>query len=70
MARGGMSSERIASTLGIEIEVFSAWVSRLDAARALDPETVDNLLYPPKQPPPPPRHDPRVIAERVFEAAE
>jgi hypothetical protein len=74
MSSGGMSSERIASALGIPPEVFTAWVSRLMAASALDPQAVDRLLYPPKpvaaQPPPPARRDPRIIAERVFEAAE
>jgi hypothetical protein len=54
--------------------VFTAWVSRLAAANALDPQAVDRLLYPPKPiavaPPPPPPHDPRIIAERFFEAAE
>ena len=74
MSYGRMSSERIASALGISPMVFTAWVSRLAAANALDPQAVDRLLYPPKPiavaPPPPPPHDPRIIAERFFEAAE
>jgi hypothetical protein len=72
-----MSAERIASALGITTGVYTAWVYRLMAARALDPQAVEQLLYPPKpvavQPPPPsppPRRDPRIIAERVFEAAD
>jgi hypothetical protein len=74
MSSGGMSSERIDSALGIPAEVFTAWVSRLSAARALDPQAADLLLYPPKplavQPPPVPPRDPRILAERFFEAAE
>ena len=73
MANAGMSSERIAAALGISLEVFTAWTSRLRAANELDPQAVENLLYPPRpaavQLPPPPR-DPRIIAERYFEAAE
>jgi hypothetical protein len=72
MSYGGMSSERIAAALGITTEGFAAWTSRLAAANALDPETVDRLLYPPRpvaiKPPPPPR-DPRIIAERMFAVA-
>jgi hypothetical protein len=69
-----MSSERIAAALGISPGVFTAWVSRLEAARALDPEAVDRLLYPPKPvavPPPqqPPPRDPRIVADRIFAAA-
>jgi hypothetical protein len=74
MSYGGMSSERIAAALGISRLVFTAWISRLAAVRALDPEAVEMLLYPPKpravQPPPPPPRDPRILAERFFEAAE
>jgi hypothetical protein len=73
MSWGGMPSKRIASALGIPPEVFTLWVFRLAAVRALDPQAVENLLYPPRpvavQPPPPPR-DPRILAERFFEAAE
>jgi hypothetical protein len=69
-----MPSGRIAAALGISLEVFTGWVSRLEAVRALDPEAVDRLLYPPKpvavKAPPPRQHDARVIAERMFEAAE
>jgi hypothetical protein len=71
MSLGGMSSERIASALGIPPEVFTAWASRLSAARALDPQAADRLLYPPKPlavQPPPPLRDPRIVAERIFEA--
>jgi transposase-like protein len=70
MSLGGMSSERIASALGISPEVFTAWGSRLRAARALDPQAVDRLLYPPKPvavQPPPPQREPRIVAERIFE---
>jgi hypothetical protein len=70
-----MPSERIAAALGISLELFTGWVSRLEAVRALDPEAVDRLLYPPPpvavQPPrrEPPR-DPRIVAERMFATAE
>jgi hypothetical protein len=74
MAGGGMSSERIASALGIPPGVFTSWCSQLAAARALDPEAVELLLYPPLpravQPPPPPPRDPRIVAERIFATAE
>jgi transposase-like protein len=73
MANGGMSSERIAAAVGISHGVYTSWVSRLMAARALDPEAVDDLLYPPKPvpvQPPPAQRDPRIVAERIFEAAE
>jgi hypothetical protein len=74
MAHGGMRAERIASVLGISPVVYTAWTSRLAAVRALDPEAVELLLFPPRPvavaPPPPPPHDPRIIAERYFEAAE
>jgi transposase-like protein len=73
MSWGGMSPQRIASALGIPAEVFTAWVSRLSAARALDPQAADLLLYPPRpvavQPQQPPR-DPRILAERMFAQAE
>jgi hypothetical protein len=69
MSSGGMASERIAAALGISPEVFTAWNSRLVAVRALDDTAVDRLLYPPnpRPPPPPPPHDPRIVAERIFE---
>jgi hypothetical protein len=74
MAGGGMPSERIAAAVGISHEVFTAWVSRLAAAAALDPQAVELLLYPPRpvavQPSPPPPRDPRILAERFFETAE
>jgi transposase-like protein len=73
MAHGGMAPDRIAAALGISPGVLTAWVSRLEAVRALSPEDVEMLLYPPKPravQPPPPRHDPRIIAEHYFEAAE
>jgi hypothetical protein len=74
MSYGGMSSERIAAALGITTEGFAAWTSRLAAANALDPETVDRLLYSPKPravqaPHSPPTLDCRIVAERIFEAA-
>jgi hypothetical protein len=66
-----MPHDRIAAAVGIPIEVFSRWLSRLAAARALDDQAVDALLYPPRPrpvaAPPPPRHDPQIIAERIFE---
>jgi hypothetical protein len=68
-----MTAERIAAALGITPGVFTLWISRLAAARALDPDAVDRLLYPPRPvavPPPPVQHDPRILAERYFEAAE
>jgi hypothetical protein len=68
-----MPSERIAAALGISPDVFTGWVSRLAAANALDPEAAERLMYPPTpvavQPPRPPRHDPRIIAERMFATA-
>jgi hypothetical protein len=73
MAGGGMPAERIAAAVGISPEVFTAWTSQLAAVRALDWRAVENLLYPPKPVAvhsPPPQRDPRIIAERVFEAAE
>jgi hypothetical protein len=74
MSSGGMPPARIALALGIPPGVYTAWVSRLVAVRALDPQAVEDLLYPPKPvavpPPPPVPHDPRIIAERYFEAAE
>jgi hypothetical protein len=74
LTHGGMPADRIASTLGITTGVYTSWVSRLMAVRALDPQAVELLLYPPlpprAAPPPAPRHDPRIIAERYFEAAE
>lgn len=73
MAAGGMSSERIAAAVGISHEVFTGWTSQLAAANALDPQAVDRLLYPPRPvavQPPPPQRDPRILAERFFEAAE
>jgi hypothetical protein len=73
MAHGGLPYERIASALGIPPEVFTVWISRLAAARALDPVAVERLYFPPKPivvQPPPPQRDPRIVAERVFEAAE
>jgi hypothetical protein len=74
MTSGGMAPERIALALGITHGVYTAWVSRLSAARALEPQAVELLLYPPPPvpvavPPPPPR-DPRILAERMFAAAE
>jgi hypothetical protein len=71
MARGGMAAERIASALGIPPGVYTTWVYRLMVARALDPAAVENLLYPPRLvavQPPPKQHDPRIVAERIFEA--
>jgi hypothetical protein len=73
MSYGGMSSERIASAVGISHAVFTSWCSRLAAVRALDPQAVEQLLYPPRPvvvQPPPPQRDPRILAERFFEAAE
>jgi transposase-like protein len=73
MTNGGMASKRIASALGILPEVYTLWVSRLAAARALDPQAVEYLLYPPPPviiQPVPPQRDPRIVAERIFEAAE
>jgi transposase-like protein len=72
MGQGGMTAERIASALGITPEAFTAWLSRLAVVRAMDPAAVEMLLYPPRPaavPPPPPPRDPRIIAERIFEAA-
>jgi hypothetical protein len=72
MAAGGMSFERIAAALGIVPSVFTAWVSRLDAVRALDDTAVEMLLYPPRPravPQPTPPHDPRIVAERMFATA-
>jgi hypothetical protein len=73
MSYGGMSSKKIAAAVGISSSVFTLWVSRLAAARALDPQAVEHLYFPPKpvavQPPPPPQRDPRIIAERIFEPA-
>jgi hypothetical protein len=73
MAHAGMAAERIAAALGIPHAVFTAWVSRLAAARALGPEAVEDLLYPPRpaavQPPTQPR-DPRIVAERIFETVK
>ena len=48
MANGRMAPARIASVLGIELQVFTAWNSRLAAARELDPDAVDRLCNPPK----------------------
>jgi transposase-like protein len=72
MTHGGMTVERIAAALGITTEVYTAWVFRLMAVRALDPQAVDRLLYPPrpvaiKAPPVP--HDPRILAEHMFAVA-
>jgi hypothetical protein len=74
LSYGGMSSARIAAALCIPPDVFSRWTARLAAAAALSPEDADLLIHPPRravQPPPPPPpapHDPRVIAELMFEA--
>jgi hypothetical protein len=74
LAHGGMSVNRIAAALGISLECFSGWTCAMAGARALDDHAVEMLLYPPRpvaiKAPPPPRHDPRIIAERFFEAAE
>jgi hypothetical protein len=70
MARAGMAGERIAAALGISPGVYTAWGARLRAARELDSQAVENLLYPPRPvaaPPPPKQHDPRIVAERIFE---
>jgi hypothetical protein len=72
MVHAGMSSERIATALGISPGVFTAWVSRLDAARALDPVAVEDLLHPMPPvtvQPPPAERDPRIVAERMFATA-
>jgi hypothetical protein len=70
MANGRMAPARIASVLGIELQVFTAWNSRLAAARELDPDAVDRLCNPPKPvavPPPEPQRESRIVAERIFE---
>jgi hypothetical protein len=67
-----MPSERIAAAVGIPPEVFTRFVARLETARALDDAAVDRLLYPPRPvaiKPPPVPHDPRIVAERVFETS-
>ena len=73
MTNGGMAPGRIASTLGITPGVYTAWTSRLAAARSLDPAAIEYLLNPPPPviiQPVPPQRDPRIVAERIFEAAE
>jgi hypothetical protein len=73
MTHGGMTVERIAVAIGIPADVYTSWVFRLMAVRSLDPQAVETLLYPPRPAaikPPPEPHDPRIIAERYFEAVE